>query len=413
MPEPERVLIVDDQDLVLRTLDAILAVEHYRVEHAPDGPTALLRARAEPPDIILLDLMMPGMTGFEVCRRLRADPDTSQTPIIVLTALADRRVLVSALEAGADEFITKPVAGVELRARIRTMLRIRRQNVELQQLMLRRDMVTHMMVHDFRGPLSIISGAAEMLARDCATGARTAVHLGRIQEGVTRLGGLVDQILLIGKSESGLLAATKTQCSVSDLLLRVVESFEDSGRRRKIEMVNSFPAGVQAEVDADLLRRVVENLLSNAFKHAPPDSNVALSGGVSPASGDTAEMLEIRVSDQGPGIPRHLRQAVFDLYASTGLDEKGELGFGLGLPFCRMAARLHGGEVQVDDNVPSGATLTIRIPRVAPVLLQADAAAAGGAAPDPHRSREAELDIAIRRFQVFGPGASGIGDPAE
>ena len=398
MNQQTTILIVDDHDMIVKTLEAMLSVENYRLQRAENGFRALEMVQAETPDLVLLDLMMPRMTGFEVCTQLRARKETSQMPIIVLSALADRRALVSAMEAGADDFITKPVAGVELRARIRTMLRIRKQNVELQQLMLRRDLVTHMIIHDFRSPLALIAGAAESIGADSDLSTRSAANLARIQDGLSRLTGLVDQILLLGKSESGRLQANRVACDVSELVQSTVLGAGVTAARRSISILSTFPDGVVAEIDSDLVRRSLENLLSNALKYTPSGECVEVGGGLLAGPGSP---LVFRVVDGGPGVPEALRESIFAPYFSSEPNTPHQIGVGLGLPFCRMVAELHGGSIRVEPNALQGAVFTMTIP---PVPL-----------PVSELRRESEpfkppvWAVALRRMQTFGPAAMDIG----
>ena len=398
MNQQTTILIVDDHDMIVKTLEAMLSVENYRLQRAENGFRALEMVQAETPDLVLLDLMMPRMTGFEVCTQLRARKETSQMPIIVLSALADRRARVSAMEAGADDFITKPVEGVELRARIRTMLRIRKQNVELQQLMLRRDLVTHMIIHDFRSPLALIAGAAESIGADSDLSTRSAANLARIQDGLSRLTGLVDQILLLGKSESGRLQANRVACDVSELVQSTVLGAGVTAARRSISILSTFPDGVVAEIDSDLVRRSLENLLSNALKYTPSGECVEVGGGLLAGPGSP---LVFRVVDGGPGVPEALRESIFAPYFSSEPNTPHQIGVGLGLPFCRMVAELHGGSIRVEPNALQGAVFTMTIP---PVPL-----------PVSELRRESEpfkppvWAVALRRMQTFGPAAMDIG----
>ena len=398
MNQQTTILIVDDHDMIVKTLEAMLSVENYRLQRAENGFRALEMVQAETPDLVLLDLMMPRMTGFEVCTQLRARKETSQMPIIVLSALADRRARVSAMEAGADDFITKPVAGVELRARIRTMLRIRKQNVELQQLMLRRDLVTHMIIHDFRSPLALIAGAAESIGADSDLSTRSAANLARIQDGLSRLTGLVDQILLLGKSESGRLQANRVACDVSELVQSTVLGAGVTAARRSISILSTFPDGVVAEIDSDLVRRSLENLLSNALKYTPSGECVEVGGGLLAGPGSP---LVFRVVDGGPGVPEALRESIFAPYFSSEPNTPHQIGVGLGLPFCRMVAELHGGSIRVEPNALQGSVFTMTIP---PVPL-----------PVSELRRESEpfkppvWAVALRRMQTFGPAAMDIG----
>src|SRR5512144_383903 len=157
------VLIIDDEHIARAGLEALLAGEGYRLEFATNGQEGLAMAAELVPDVILLDIMMPDMDGYEVCRRLRDTPKLRAIPIIIISALSDKESLVRGLDAGGDEFLSKPVTGLELRARVRSMLRIRRQHKELQYLLQMREQLANMVVHDMRTPLQVIMSYADLL----------------------------------------------------------------------------------------------------------------------------------------------------------------------------------------------------------------------------------------------------------
>ena len=237
------ILIADDDVSVIKTLSALLETSNYDLQFASDGLQALQLARDLDPDVMLLDVMMPGMSGIDVCRKVREDPELRHIPIIVLTAFNDRSMLVRALDSGADDFMAKPVAGVELRARIRTMLRIRSQFDTLKKVMDGREELVHMAVHDLRTPLNLIAGASELLSRSAAASLseRQKYHIASIMANVQRLEDCIGQILYLAKSEHGSLVLHPQSVDVVKLLERICSEFRDRAQQQNIRVELSAP----------------------------------------------------------------------------------------------------------------------------------------------------------------------------
>jgi putative two-component system response regulator len=178
-PKPT-LLIVDDEERNIRLLKALLAPQNYNLREAVNGEEALRRIAEDPPDMVLLDVMMPKINGFEVCRRLKQDEKTKTIPVILVTALSEKQHRVQALEAGADDFISKPVDQTELTVRVKSLLRIKSyqdeisdklreiaaKNARLLELEKVRDGLSHMIVHDLRNPLTVISTYLQLSALD-------------------------------------------------------------------------------------------------------------------------------------------------------------------------------------------------------------------------------------------------------
>src|SRR6266852_7392089 len=167
-----RVLVVDDVELNVRLLTAKLASEYFEVVSADNGPSALAMVEAELPDIILLDVMMPGMDGFEVCRRLKANPHTTDIPVVMVTALSDVADRLRGLEAGADDFLTKPVNDIALFARVRSLVRMKRM---MEELRLREEICGRFGSHEDRGDLAEAVTQAGILLLEDSDAAATRI----------------------------------------------------------------------------------------------------------------------------------------------------------------------------------------------------------------------------------------------
>lgn len=352
MKKPDRILIVDDDPLAQMAYAGLLDQEPYVIETAPDGHRALEVLAQDPPDVVLLDIMMPGIDGIEVCRRIKAARAPSFIPVVLITALTDPQVMATGAEAGADDFLTKPVSGMELRSHLRSMLRIKRQYEELQHLMTLRDELVHMVVHDMRTPLQVILGASELLLRHGGLSATSAHDVSTIIEHTSRLRTFVNEILLIAKMEGDSLAVYRSPTDLAALLDKCIQSWSMVASARHIELRAVAEPGCIRLLDRDLVLRVIDNLLRNALNFSPEHTVITLRWLAS--SGDDAVALE--VEDQGPGIPAEARDRIFHKFGVVEMRQRGLRQIGLGLAFCRLATEAHGGLINVGE-APGGGAL--------------------------------------------------------
>jgi two-component system, sensor histidine kinase and response regulator len=364
------VLVVDDEQNNFDVVEFILFTEGYELNYATSGKEALTFLETSQPDVILLDVMMPEMDGIEVCGQIKAHPIWRYIPIVIVTALNSKEDLARALNTGADDFISKPVSPVELRARVRSMLRIKQQHDALESLVkekeallekqaaslqFRQDM-SNMVVHDLRNPLTVIMMSSELLKRTNLP--EKQLHkVQTISQSANRLQSLIDSLLMMAKLEAGKFLLNLTEVDLSLLGNEVVQDFQEIARKKKIDFVTNLPEPNSAvRIDEILLRRVIDNLLSNALKFSPENSQVTLI--IEYASSST---IKIQVKDQGRGISEEVKQKIFDKY-EIGNIISGVSQTGLGLAFCKIAVEAHGGKISVDSNEPNGSIFTIEIP---------------------------------------------------
>jgi signal transduction histidine kinase len=372
------VLVVDDEQNNFDVIEFILFTEGYELNYATTGAEALVFLETSQPDVILLDVMMPEMDGIEVCRQIKAHPIWCYIPIVMVTALNSKEDLARALNTGADDFISKPVSPVELRARVRSMLRIKQQHDALESLVkekeallekqavslqLRQDM-SNMVVHDLRNPLTVIMMSSELLKRTNLP--EKQLHkVQTIFQSANRLQSLIDSLLMMAKLEAGKFLLNLTEVDLSLLSNAVRQDFHAIVIQKKIDFVTNLPEPNYAvRLDEILLRRVMDNLLSNAFKFSPENSKVTFI--IEYTSSST---IKIQVKDQGRGISEEVKQKIFEKY-EIGNIISGVSQTGLGLAFCQMAVEAHGGKISVDANEPNGSIFTIEIPtEIIPVKL--------------------------------------------
>jgi two-component system sensor histidine kinase/response regulator len=373
MNEPKSVLVVDDEPFGFDVIEAHLYREGYNLTYASSGLQALSLIDSLEPDVILLDVMMPEMDGIEVCQKIKAEPQWKHIPIIIVTALNSKEDLARSLEAGADDFLTKPVSGIELRARVRSMLRIKQQYDELQAILQMREDLSSMIVHDLRTPLTTITLISSLLLRSGIEG-KNLDKIKLILSAGHQLNTMLNDLLILAKMQSGKMVLNLSEVNLSDLAKQAVSDFYAIAESKKIQLNSQITeASYLVSIDANLLHRVLDNLLSNAIKFSPSGSQITLqidypTKPVINVPQDTSNLLTkseqkqatIKIADQGPGISEELQQRIFDKY-EVGKVMDGVPQLGLGLAFCKMVVEAHQGKILVEENKPQGSIFTVII----------------------------------------------------
>lgn len=354
------ILVIDDEPDNFDVIDILLSNMGCQLNYASDGQQALDLLEMFQPDIILLDVMMPNMSGIEFCQRFKANPRWQHIPVIMVTALTHKEDLFQCLSAGADDFISKPVSGLELRARVRSMLRIKQQYDALQEMLCLREDLSKMVVHDLRNPLSAIVLAAEMLRMPNFPQERRQQKVNQIITCSQQLQSLIDSLLLTAKLESGKMLLKRVEVDLCELCTSVVHDLSAIAAQKSLKLVSQLPEpGRRINVDITLFRRILDNLLSNSIKFSPSHSQVLLK-----VDYLATEQVRIQVIDSGSGIDVQLRQSIFEKY-EIGTPMKDAPQIGLGLAFCKMAVEAHGGQISVEQNEPKGSIFTIDIDLIA------------------------------------------------
>jgi signal transduction histidine kinase len=369
----KRVLVVDDEQSSRDSLRSQLQAGDIEVVEAASGQEAIQRLPELAPDVILLDVMMPELDGYEVCKRLKQSLSYRHIPIVLLTmhdSVADR---VHGLEAGADEFIAKPVAGLELQARVRTMLRIKTQYDELERLLELRQALSYMIVHDLRNPLAAVMLYMQLLKRKGGVAPDQARYLDLALSESQKMSNFLDDMLMLAKMERGKLTLTRTSLYVDRIIGQVREKYGPLAEAQGVTLVIRVPEQrYPIQADVPLFQRVVENLVANALKFAPQQSTVtveveylqspaALDNNGARAAAPLGAQLRVNVLDQGRGIPPGDMVRMFDQYEAVYMKEHGKSELGLELAFCRMVAEAHGGRIYAANNPDRGAVITVEL----------------------------------------------------
>lgn len=354
MKLPASILVIDDEPDNFDVIETLLHDQGYQLNYAPTGQRALDRLDNFQPDVILLDVMMPDLDGIEVCQRIKGNPRWQAVPIIIVTALTAKEDLARCLEAGADDFISKPINGTELRARVSSMLRIKQQYDDLQGLLKLREDMVNMIVHDRRNPLASIILATDILHFPKLSPQKQQQKIEQIVSSTDQLQILIDSLLLMAKLESGKMVLNCTEVDLRTLCVSAVEDVKVIAAQKDLKLVSNLPETESfITVDAPIFRRVLDNLLSNAIKFSPTNSQILLN----------VEYLDwggarVQVADFGPGVSQDLQQSIFEKY-EIGKVMPQVSQIGLGLAFCKMAIEAHQGRILVEDNQPRGTIFTV------------------------------------------------------
>lgn len=359
-------LVVDDEPINVELLCDLLEAMGYRVAGATGGKAALQAVRREPPDLILLDVMMPGMNGYEVCRLLKRDPRSSKIPVVFVTALSDTEDKLKAIEAGGDDFLTKPFNRPILLARIRSLLRLKaagdeleRSYRKLQELERLKDDLMKMIVHDLKSPLTAMLATLEM-AVDGDLGPLSETQR-RLLDDAQHRGSdvlqLMNDLLELAQLEESRLSLQPEEIHTGELLREVAAdwSVRTDQEGATLEMGPVYECTLRA--DPQLLRRIFGNLIGNAFRHAGEGVEVRLSATPSPGG----EGVRFSVCDNGVGIPPAYHELIFRKFGSVRLGERSNLS-GLGLTFCKLAVEAHGGRIWVQSREGEGTAFHFVLP---------------------------------------------------
>ncbi|MCP9292824.1 hybrid sensor histidine kinase/response regulator [Gracilimonas sediminicola] len=372
-PEESLILIVDDTPANLRLLSHVLTKEGYEYIEASNGHEAIELAKKHEPDLILLDIMMPDISGFEVVKRIKANQLLEDTPVIFLSSLSDTEDKVQGFKYGGVDYITKPFQKEETLARIKTHLQIRslqkqlnerikilrEREIELSRLNQKKDDLVRTVSHDIKNPLTGIIGLVKLMRdSDKITAEEQTQMLSVIEESGTNLLNLVREVLDRESKKIEPEELEYSTVSITELFERVVSMNKAKSVVKNVKLDYSVsPAGIKLEADQTKIEIAVNNLVSNALKFTPSGGEVAVHAIQNNGS------LEIRVQDTGIGIPVKLQE---DLFTNPNQPSRngtnGEVGTGLGLDIVQLYVELHEGKIWVESELDKGTTFFISLP---------------------------------------------------
>jgi two-component system sensor histidine kinase/response regulator len=365
-PTPPMIMFVDDEPDNLNLLQHFFSETPYALRFFTSGAHAWAAAQNELPDLLLLDVCMPGMDGYEVCRRFKADNRLSSVPVLFLSSLAATEEITKGFDLGAVDYITKPFRQAEVLARVRNHLalslaysRLTEQHIYLQELERQRDTFVHMLVHDLRSPLmsmlchlrAVETSGATRLDEEDLSSLRTVIQCTRT------LSRMVSTVVDLSRMEHAQLTLNRQRVPLEELFRAAREQVMDplSVRRVTQQIAKGCPP---VFCDQDLSTRILGNLLSNAIRYTPEATDIILGAEPTPDG-----KIRLWVKDHGPGIPTEDHARIFEKFVVTQHTKlAGSSSTGLGLAFCKLATEAQGGTIGLESEAGHGSLFWFTLP---------------------------------------------------
>lgn len=364
LTQSARILVVDDSMDNLFLVQSILEEEGYDISLAEDGQTALNKIEESLPDLVLLDVMMPGMDGYEVTRRIRQDGRLPFIPILLITAF-DQPSVVTGLDSGADDFIRKPVEVEELLARVRSLLRLKRTVDERDEIARQREDFVSRLTHDLRTPL-VAADRMLMLFEQGALGELSPQMIEAVQTMIRSNRNLLDMVntlLEVYRYEAGRKDLNFSTVDLTELIPEVIKELNPLAEDKGLSLIfqNHVPSNQIGLIQGDSLelRRLFTNLIGNAIKFTDTGSVDVLLRRDSQANNGKQPCLVVDVQDTGAGISEEDQQQLFQRFRQG---KHRRSGSGLGLHLSRRIAETHHGTIKLKSEVGKGSTFTVSLP---------------------------------------------------
>ena len=352
---PATILIVDDTPANLALIVEYLEARHFRMLVAQGGEEGLQRAALVQPDLILLDAVMPGLNGFEVCRRLKARESTRDIPVIFMTSLADTQDKLNAFAVGAVDYVVKPLQVEEVVARANAQLALRAMHRQLTVANRELEAFSYSVSHDLRAPLRAISSFAQILRKDYrgSLDEEGQRYLDTIIATSARMGTLIEDLLLYARTSRA--ASTAVPVPLAPLIQQLTTVFGEritaAGARLEIAEPLATPLG-----DPTLVGQILNNLVDNALTYRSRQGTPQ----ITIAAQRVGQDVLIRVADNGIGIEPEYHEKIFQVFQRLHSTDEYP-GTGLGLAIVAKAARAMDGDVNVESVPGRGSTFTIRL----------------------------------------------------
>lgn len=365
------ILIVDDNEMNRDLLAGVLERGDYHSMTASDGQAALRLVREHEIDLVLLDINMPRMSGYEVCEQLKADEHTADIPVIFISALGETDNIVKGFDVGGGDYITKPFKYREVLARVEGQLLMYWQKRQIEA-MIERERNQHRMLdemrkqfigsatHDLKNPIFIISGYMDMLERMpvIVENERAQNYIGAMRRGVTKMNNLVRDMLDLLQLEHGV-ELEKTDYVFSSFVRESVQDMPLRAQEKGVSFAVDVPDDrTTIAIDPKRMNRVMDNLVSNAIKYTPEGGSVWVTASLAD------DKATIEVSDNGLGIPEETLPRLFEPFQRVETEEHmAQEGTGLGLSIVKAIVEQHGGQVSVQSVLGKGSTFRVDLPR--------------------------------------------------
>ena len=360
----KHILLVDDEPRNLALLEAYLAPLGHEVTRAVGGREALLSIDQRAPDLVLLDVLMPDLDGIDVLAHLRSRPASAYIPVILVTGQTEREARLRGFEAGADEFLEKPVDRAMLLARVSTLLRLKdtsdqlvERNQALERLHREQRELTEFIVHDLKNPVTVVNLNLAWIRGRLKDNADVQEALQSAQEGSALIQKMVEDLLMVGRLEQNDVPLRMERVDVGELLERIRRAHTCEADTRRVELSSMAESGLTVCADSSLLRRVLENLVQNSLEYTPVHGRISLVA-------QHRAGVEIAVSNTGRAIPLEARGRIFEKFRREPTASPAPGHAGLGLYFCKCAMEAHGGSVSVAETLEWPTKFVLHLPAV-------------------------------------------------
>ncbi|MGV3756064.1 MAG: hybrid sensor histidine kinase/response regulator, partial [Verrucomicrobiota bacterium] len=334
----------------------------YEIVPATDGATAMKRIALRAPDLILMDVIMPGLSGFEVCRQIRENPAWKDIPVIFVSAADDKELVVRAFDEGGVDYVTKPFNHAELLSRVRTHLMLKAARDRLYQLAEDKDELLGILAHDLKNHLSGMQLSAQLLKERMAPAGnpKTGRLVDNMCHSTSQLLGFVKEFLANASVDHGF-QLQRQRVNLAESITSVVQEYQAAAARKNLQIHLALPTeGTHVYADTTALNQVLDNLLSNAVKFSLPERHIHIA--VRPED----EFIECIIRDEGPGFTPDDKLRMFRRYGRlSARPTGGEPSTGLGLSIVKKLVLEMGGEVVCESQPGEGATFTLRLPSAA------------------------------------------------
>ncbi|HEX6160598.1 MAG TPA: response regulator [Thermoanaerobaculia bacterium] len=380
-----RLLVVDDQAMNRDVLSRRLRRQGHTVVTAENGHDALAVLRETPFDLVLLDIMMPDMDGYEVLRRVKSDDRLQHIPVVMISAVDELQSVVRCIAAGAEDYLAKPFNPTLLQARIGACLEKKRSRDRetllfeeltknyklLQEAEKLRDDFRNMIVHDLRSPLTAVIAGVDLLSRGEGLDDLQREMIAIVAGGGRTLLGMINDLLDVEKMEAGMMALRYEELAAGALVSNAIAEIRNLAEASETSLVTVLEEGLPPFAgDANKLGRTLVNLIANAIRFTPGGTVTITAGLDADADPGVASAKSVRfaVADTGRGIPADAFERIFEKFGQ--LDAGSRVGTGLGLAFCKLAVEAHGGRIRVESTPGAGSTFSFTCPLVAPRLAE-------------------------------------------
>ena len=365
-PDDTHLLIVDDNPTDIQLLTQLLEPQGYVLSFAEQGQAALTHLRSEPCDLVLIENLIPGLSGIEVCRQIQADPALAEVPVIFVTASHESETLIQAFAAGAVDYLTKPLIAQEILARLQIHLRLRSSERRLHKLMAMRELMMSTLSHDLRGPIGTMASMLDLILNSDMPAVRKQQMLENLSSSARRSYDLLEDLLTWSRAMGDELPFHPQTLPLRALAQECLEQLKAQADNKGVNLVSEVPPEMSLEADVHLLRTIMLNLLSNALKFTPAGGQVLLRGKAS------AELAVIEVLDEGLGIPDNLGEQLARNHTIVSRPgTAGEKGTGMGLKICQEFAARHGGWLTISRR-EHGSRFALELPQSADKFASKD-----------------------------------------